>query len=727
MMTTALLLTGPLMLSLGDGGVMLQQLFGAELDFWVRLAISLIVIAVLLGITAIIMRRMGRKNTPVGMVRQRSGRSRIAVVDAVPVDQSRRLVLVRRDDKEHLLLTGGATDVVVEHNIPVRAESPTPLREAPSQKLRNRRPENQQPLEAPQVAPALGSARPSETQQPALPASQPESPSEHISYAPQEEMARQIPQADETRFQPRRPKAVETSASEKASPAQMSGVQEASALLAARGIRPRMPLPVVEPQLDLPPQVPAPEARHPEPEQIEDTAQSLASQPESAEPRLFDPADLNMEEIVREAAEREAAEQAEREAAEREAAEQAEREAAERAAAEQAEREAAERAAAEQAEREAAERAAAEQAEREAAERAAAEQAEREAAEREAAEQAEREAAEREAAEQAEREAAEREAAEQAEREAAERAAAEQAEREAAERAAAEQAEREAAERAAAEQAEREAAERAAAEIESALDSSALEDELAAEMAEVLQTLERNADSPSAPVSEEDSRVKEMAARLDDALNSPPSRPHLSLSDLLDDQQHALPPMPETPVPQQKATKPQEDAPQADTPHTNPAPAEPASMRDLGVNRFGNIFGRMNSGYGRQRIDAAPRTPAAPARPQIRTEPLARPRHVAGGIQRSLGEHTAPLLGPAQREPRPAEPSHSSSDAPRIRPPGPMTARRPEALAAPEPKLHTPKAEQTKAPEEDLKGGDFLQDFESEIANLLGRTPNDRS
>jgi flagellar biogenesis protein FliO len=42
---------------------------------------------------------------------------RLAVMDATPVDSRRRLVLVRRDDVEHLILIGGPSDVVVEQNI----------------------------------------------------------------------------------------------------------------------------------------------------------------------------------------------------------------------------------------------------------------------------------------------------------------------------------------------------------------------------------------------------------------------------------------------------------------------------------------------------------------------------------------------------------------------------------------------------------------------------------
>lgn len=47
---------------------------------------------------------------------------RLAILDAAAVDTKRRLVLVRRDDREHLLLIGGATDIVVERNIHHEAE-----------------------------------------------------------------------------------------------------------------------------------------------------------------------------------------------------------------------------------------------------------------------------------------------------------------------------------------------------------------------------------------------------------------------------------------------------------------------------------------------------------------------------------------------------------------------------------------------------------------------------
>lgn len=47
----------------------------------------------------------------------RNRKTRLAVMDATAIDNHRRLVLVRRDDVEHLILIGGAADVVVERDI----------------------------------------------------------------------------------------------------------------------------------------------------------------------------------------------------------------------------------------------------------------------------------------------------------------------------------------------------------------------------------------------------------------------------------------------------------------------------------------------------------------------------------------------------------------------------------------------------------------------------------
>jgi hypothetical protein len=72
----------------------------------------------------------------------RNRKARLAVSDATAVDGHRRLVLVRRDDVEHLLLIGGSSDIVVEQDIrigqprrvpaPAEREAPPPAAPAPA-------------------------------------------------------------------------------------------------------------------------------------------------------------------------------------------------------------------------------------------------------------------------------------------------------------------------------------------------------------------------------------------------------------------------------------------------------------------------------------------------------------------------------------------------------------------------------------------------------------------
>jgi hypothetical protein len=78
------------------------------------LAVAIIVIA---GIAWAVRRFGGNK---LGAAANRGRLPRLAVVDAADFDGRRKLVLVRRDNVEHLLLVGGPTDIVIEPNI-VRA------------------------------------------------------------------------------------------------------------------------------------------------------------------------------------------------------------------------------------------------------------------------------------------------------------------------------------------------------------------------------------------------------------------------------------------------------------------------------------------------------------------------------------------------------------------------------------------------------------------------------
>lgn len=72
---------------------------------------------ILLAIVLVVVRLVRNMNSGTFVAGGRNRKTRLAVMDATAVDSHRRLVLVRRDDVEHLLLIGGPTDVVVEQDI----------------------------------------------------------------------------------------------------------------------------------------------------------------------------------------------------------------------------------------------------------------------------------------------------------------------------------------------------------------------------------------------------------------------------------------------------------------------------------------------------------------------------------------------------------------------------------------------------------------------------------
>jgi len=89
-----------------------------DLESYLRFVLALIAVLGLIGLIAWAARRFGL--VPGGTI---GGGRRLAVLETMPLDGKRRLVLVRRDDREHLLLLGPGTggDLVVERDIAARA------------------------------------------------------------------------------------------------------------------------------------------------------------------------------------------------------------------------------------------------------------------------------------------------------------------------------------------------------------------------------------------------------------------------------------------------------------------------------------------------------------------------------------------------------------------------------------------------------------------------------
>jgi hypothetical protein len=110
----------------------MESLFGAEMPLPVRFFIAFVLVLALIGVGAWLLRRFGGQRLD-AMTRGRQ--PRLAVIDAAAVDGRRRLILIRRDNVEHLLMIGGPTDIVIEPNI-IRAvqagrEVPLPQRPQP--------------------------------------------------------------------------------------------------------------------------------------------------------------------------------------------------------------------------------------------------------------------------------------------------------------------------------------------------------------------------------------------------------------------------------------------------------------------------------------------------------------------------------------------------------------------------------------------------------------------
>jgi flagellar protein FliO/FliZ len=70
----------------------------------------------LIGGVALLAKKIGMGNR--GPMRRSKG-NRLSIIETMPLDAKRRVVLLRRDDKEHVILVGGVTELVIESGIPI--------------------------------------------------------------------------------------------------------------------------------------------------------------------------------------------------------------------------------------------------------------------------------------------------------------------------------------------------------------------------------------------------------------------------------------------------------------------------------------------------------------------------------------------------------------------------------------------------------------------------------
>jgi flagellar protein FliO/FliZ len=123
---------------------MLVPIFGESGAVAAQYILTFIFVLILVGLAIWAVRRYARG----GLGAAARGRlPRLAIVDAMVIDNRRRLVLVRRDNVEHLILIGGPTDLVVEPQI-VRTRTTAPTAQRPGQPTQPGRPPSPQPVVA---------------------------------------------------------------------------------------------------------------------------------------------------------------------------------------------------------------------------------------------------------------------------------------------------------------------------------------------------------------------------------------------------------------------------------------------------------------------------------------------------------------------------------------------------------------------------------------------------
>ncbi len=85
-----------------------------DMDTYIRFVLALIFVLSLIGLAAWLIRRFGVTGRFMAKTKQQT---RLGIVEMAVVDAKRRLVLVRRDHQEHLLLLGANSELVVEQGI----------------------------------------------------------------------------------------------------------------------------------------------------------------------------------------------------------------------------------------------------------------------------------------------------------------------------------------------------------------------------------------------------------------------------------------------------------------------------------------------------------------------------------------------------------------------------------------------------------------------------------
>ena len=133
----------------------ITSLIGGSENSWLTALFALGIVVVLIVLGVWLLKLLFNATSNVSRGRNR----RLSVVEALAIDQKRQLLIVRRDNVEHLILVGGPQDVVLEAGIAVE-EAPAAQSTRRPVPMVARRPAPQPKVATPAPAPAAVAVAP---------------------------------------------------------------------------------------------------------------------------------------------------------------------------------------------------------------------------------------------------------------------------------------------------------------------------------------------------------------------------------------------------------------------------------------------------------------------------------------------------------------------------------------------------------------------------------------
>lgn len=81
-----------------------------------KLILAMAIVLALMGGLSLLLKKLGLS----AVANVKSGdKRRLKIIESLPLDARRRLVILRADDREHLVILGATDEIVIESNIPV--------------------------------------------------------------------------------------------------------------------------------------------------------------------------------------------------------------------------------------------------------------------------------------------------------------------------------------------------------------------------------------------------------------------------------------------------------------------------------------------------------------------------------------------------------------------------------------------------------------------------------